>query len=107
MSDDSTDWAVVETVGTEEEAALIAGYLDSQGIPTTIESLLFHQEPVNFGGLGEIRIQVPSSRLAEAEQLLAERDAATPEAEDTLGESGDGDSAKDAEAAAGEEDEKS
>jgi hypothetical protein len=105
MTDDSADWEVVETVGTEEEAALIAGYLDSQGIPTTIESLLFHQEPVNFGRLGEIRIQVPSNRLAEAEQLLAKRDAAPLEAEGQLGESGDAGS--EAGAAAGEEDERS
>lgn len=72
------DWVTVRTVGTDEEAALIAGYLQSCEVPATVESLLFHQEPVTFGRLGEVRIKVPADRRAEAEGLLAERDAAVP-----------------------------
>ena len=66
------DWEVVRTLGTEEEAALIAGYLESQGIRAEIESLLFHQEPVNFGRLGEVRVKVPSAEAGRARQLLDE-----------------------------------
>jgi len=65
------DWSTVRTVGTEEEAALIAGYLRSVGLEARIESLLFHQEPVTFGGLGEVRIQVPGESSAAAERALA------------------------------------
>ena len=65
------EWTVVRTVGTEEEAALIAGYLEEAGIETEIESLLFHQEPVTFGRLGEVRVLVDTGALAAAEQALA------------------------------------
>ena len=66
------DWEIVRTVGTDEEAALIAGFLDSAGIPTQVESLLFHQEPVNFGKLGEVRVLVPAGSLDAARTALAE-----------------------------------
>lgn len=68
------DWQVVRTVGTEEEAALIAGYLEAAGIETEIESLLFHQEPVNFGKMGEVRVMVDAGALAAAEEALAARE---------------------------------
>ena len=71
----SDQWATVRTVGTDQEAELIAGYLRSCDVPAEVESLLFHQEPVTFGRLGEVRIRVPADRRAEAESLLAERDA--------------------------------
>lgn len=67
-----SDWEIVTTVGTEEEAALVTGFLESAGIAAKVESLLFHQEPVNFGRLGEVRIHVPAERLAEARAVLAE-----------------------------------
>jgi hypothetical protein len=73
MARTEDDWQVVEVVGTEEEAALIAGFLESRGLPCRIESLRFHQEPVNFGRLGEVRVRVPAERLEEARSLLAQR----------------------------------
>lgn len=69
-------WEIAEVVGTDEEAELIAGFLAGAEIPCEIESLRFHQEPVNFGSLGEVRVLVPSERLAEAQQVLAERRSA-------------------------------
>ena len=45
------NWEIVETVGTEEDASLVAGFLEAQGIGTQVESLLFHQEPATFGKL--------------------------------------------------------
>jgi hypothetical protein len=65
------DWRVVRTVGTEEEAELIAGYLEAAGIEVEVESLLFHQEPVTFGRLGEVRVLVDAGALAAAEAALA------------------------------------
>ena len=65
------DWQIVRTVGTEEEAALIAGYLEAAGIESSIESLLFHQEPVNFGRMGEVRVLVDAAALEAAERALA------------------------------------
>jgi hypothetical protein len=65
-------WEVVSTLGTEEEASLVAGFLESRGIRTSVESLLFHQEPVNFGRLGEVRVLVPEADAAAARELLEE-----------------------------------
>jgi hypothetical protein len=73
MADSDSDrWVIVRTVGTEEEAAVIEGYLRAQDVPAQVESLLFHQEPVTFGRLGEVRVRVPPDRADEAERLLAE-----------------------------------
>jgi len=81
------DWEIVETVGTEEEASLIAGYLEAEGIPATVESLLFHQEPVNFGTLGEVRVRVRKEDLERATELLDAREEAPVEsAEEPEGE---------------------
>ncbi|MCM2269324.1 MAG: DUF2007 domain-containing protein [Thermoanaerobaculia bacterium] len=66
-----SDWEIVTTVGTEEEAALVAGFLEAAGIAAEVESLLFHQEPVTFGRLGEVRVRVPADRLDEARAVLA------------------------------------
>ncbi len=76
---DDSPWVVVCTVGTDEEAAVIEGFLRAQDVPAQVESLLFHQEPVTFGRLGEVRVRVPADRAGEAERLLAEREAAVAE----------------------------
>jgi hypothetical protein len=70
------DWEIVRTVGTEEEALLIVGFLESAGIPARVESLLFHQEPVNFGSLGEVRVRVPPDSLDAARSALEALDSA-------------------------------
>jgi len=69
------NWEIVETVGTEEDASLVAGFLEAEGIASQIESLLFHQEPATFGKLGEVRILVHADDLARARQLIAERES--------------------------------
>ncbi len=70
----SDAWETVRVVGTEEEAALLAGFLEESDIPSEVESLRFHQEPVNFGSLGEVRVKVPADRLEEAEAVLGARE---------------------------------
>lgn len=69
------NWEIVETVGTEEEAALVAGFLEAEGIASQIESLLFHQEPATFGKLGEVRILVHAKDVERARQLVEERES--------------------------------
>ncbi|MEO7794202.1 MAG: DUF2007 domain-containing protein [Thermoanaerobaculia bacterium] len=68
------NWEIVETVGTEEEAALVAGFLEAEGIASQVESLLFHQEPATFGGLSEVRILVHTDDVERARQLIAQRE---------------------------------
>ena len=69
-----SDWEIVETFGTEEEANLVAGYLAGQGIDARIESLLFHQEPTTFGALSEVRLLVAAADLERAASLVAARE---------------------------------
>lgn len=66
-------WEVCDVVGTEEEAVLIAGFLRSRGIEANLESLVFHQEPVTFGRLGEVRVRVRVEHASEARKLLTQR----------------------------------
>ena len=80
------NWEIAETVGTEEEASLVAGYLETEGIASQIESLLFHQEPATFGKLSEVRILVHADDVERARQLIAARENAEVPAEDVLGE---------------------
>jgi len=92
-TEDTADdaWEIVRTVGTDEEAALVAGFLRSRDITVEIESLLFHQEPVTFGRLGEVRIRVPAEEADRALELLDELDeAALDEGEIDEGEIDEG-----------------
>jgi hypothetical protein len=66
-------WSILMVLGKEEDASLVAGFLDSHGVPVQVESLLFHQEPVTFGQMGEVRVLVPESYRETAQRLLAER----------------------------------
>lgn len=86
-----SDWEVVRTLGTEEEASLVAGFLVSRGIEARVESLRFHQEPVNFGNLGEVRVLVPSAALAEAGAALEDLDAGVELVPDDADADGAGD----------------
>jgi hypothetical protein len=85
------DWEVVRTLGTEEEASLVAGFLASRGFEAKVESLRFHQEPVNFGKLGEVRVLVPSAALAEAREALEDLDAGVELVADDAGAEDAGD----------------
>ncbi len=70
---EGNSWVEIAGVGTEDEARLLQGFLDSAGIPTQVESLKFHMEPVNFGGLGEVRIYVAAENESRALDLLEKR----------------------------------
>ena len=83
------EWVLLETVGIEDEARLIVGFLQSVDIECQIESLRFTQEPVNFGHLSEMRLRVRHSDLEMARELLAQQrqgGGSTDEGEDPTGE---------------------
>lgn len=73
-TDEEGGWTLLGIVSTEIEATLIQGYLESAGIPCSIESLVFHAEPVNLGALARVRLHVLAEHLDEARELLASRD---------------------------------
>jgi hypothetical protein len=70
----SEDWKIIRRFGADEEATLVVGFLRSHDIPAEVESLLFHQEPVTFGQLGDVRVRVPPDYAEAAEELLARLD---------------------------------
>ena len=73
-ADDGTTWVEIASIGTEDEAALLSGFLDAAGIPAQVENVKFQMEPINFGAMGEIRVYVPSEHEAHAQQLLRDRE---------------------------------
>ena len=82
-----TTWVEITSTGTEDEANLIQGFLDAEGIPAQIENLKFRQEPVNFGTMGEIRIYVAAEDEQRALDLLRQREVEydkLPDDDDTI-----------------------
>ena len=79
------DWEVLEVFGTEEEAEMLRGFLESQGVPCQLESAHSHEFPVNVSALGNVRVEVPADRVEEARRLVAEAKA-SPSPPDDEGE---------------------
>lgn len=63
-------WTEILVVTDETEAQLIRGYLESEGVPCNLESLVFHAEPFTFGPLSKVRIHVPAGDVDRASKLL-------------------------------------
>jgi hypothetical protein len=72
--DADAEWQAARIVGTEEEASLVVGFLNSNGIEAQVESLHASEFPTDFGRLGEVHVMVPAEQLAEAQRLLAQSD---------------------------------
>src|ERR1044072_7760783 len=68
-ADDGTTWVEITSVGTDDEARLLQGFLEAEGVPAQIENVKFSMEPINFGTMGDIRIYVQS----QDEQHAVER----------------------------------
>jgi len=64
------EWIELMVVTDETEAQLIHGYLESEGVPCNLESLVFHAEPFTFGPLSKVRIHVPAGDVNRARKLL-------------------------------------
>src|SRR3954469_9206229 len=65
-SDGGTTWVEIASVGGVDEARLLQGFLDAEGIPAQIENLQFSMEPTTFGNMGDIRIYVAATDEARA-----------------------------------------
>ncbi|HXH40034.1 MAG TPA: DUF2007 domain-containing protein [Thermoanaerobaculia bacterium] len=70
---EGTTWVEIASSGTDDEARIITGFLEAEGIPAQIENVKFSMEPINFGTMGDIRIYVEAAKEAEAKQLLQQR----------------------------------
>ncbi len=49
---DGVTWIEIASAGSEDEANLLCGFLENEGIPAQIENVKFHMEPVNLGKMG-------------------------------------------------------
>ena len=67
-------WVEIASTGTADEANLIRGFLDAEGIPAQVENVKFNMEPINFGKMGDIRVYVGSQDESRAIALLRKRE---------------------------------
>jgi hypothetical protein len=72
--DDGTTWVEIASAGTEDEARLLQGFLESENISAQIENVKFSMEPINFGTMGDIRIYVSAGDEARAMELMRGRE---------------------------------
>ena len=72
-AENGTTWVEIASSGTEDEAQLIQGFLEAEGIRAQIENVKFSMEPINFGTMGDIRVYVGSEDEARAQELLRSR----------------------------------
>ena len=72
---DNVTWIEIASTGNEEEARLLQGFLEAEGITAQVENVKFNMEPVTFGKMGEIRVYVGAEDEQRAMQLLREREA--------------------------------
>lgn len=70
---DNVTWVEIASTGGEDEAKLLQGFLEAEGIPAQIESVEFHEMPATFGKLGDIRIYVATEDEQRAMDLLRKR----------------------------------
>jgi hypothetical protein len=75
-------WVEIASTGGGDEAKLLQGFLEAEGIPAQIENVEFHEMPTNFGAMGDIRIYVASEDEPRALQLLRERQEEYEQLED-------------------------
>jgi hypothetical protein len=68
------EWEIVKIVGTEEEAMIVVGFLQSSGIEAEAESLHASEFPTDIGDLANVNIRVPGERADEARALLNQRE---------------------------------
>ena len=73
---ETVTWIEIASTGTEDEATLLRGFLEAEGIPAQIENVKFSMEPINFGTMGDIRIYVSREDEQRAQELLRQRDRA-------------------------------
>ena len=74
QAEDGTTWVEIASVGTHDEARLLQGFLDAEGITAQLEDVKFEEIPINFGAMGDIRVYVAQDDETRAQQLLRERE---------------------------------
>jgi hypothetical protein len=73
-AEDGNTWVEIASMGTDDEARILQGFLEAEGIPAQVENVKFQMEPVNFGTMGDIRVYVGADDEARALELLKQRE---------------------------------
>ena len=74
QSEDGTTWVEIATAPNSDEAQLIQGFLEAEGIDAQIEHAEARILPTTFGQLGDVRIYVPAEDEKRANDLLRQRE---------------------------------
>ena len=72
-AEDGSTWVEIASTGSEDEAKIIQGFLEAEGITAQIENVKFSMEPINFGTMGDIRVYVAADDEQRALELLRKR----------------------------------
>ena len=75
-------WVEIASIGTIDEAKILQGFMEAEGIPAQIENVKFSMEPTNFGKMGDIRVYVSADDEARALQLIRDREKEWDKLED-------------------------
>lgn len=81
-AENGTTWVEIASSGSSDEARLLQGFLEAEGIAAQIESLEPSFAPTNFGSLGDIRIYVSRENEPRAQELLKQREIAYEKLDD-------------------------
>src|ERR1051326_6400330 len=73
QAEDGTTLVEIASVGSQDEANLLRGFLEAEGIPAQIENVKFNEMPTTVGAMGDIRVYVVETDKDRAVALLRER----------------------------------
>lgn len=74
QSDDGTTWVEIANSANSDEAELMQGFLEAEGIDSQVEHAEAHIFPATVGRLGDVRVYVPAADQQRASELLKQRE---------------------------------
>ena len=74
QSDDGTTWVEIANSSNSDEAELMQGFLEAEGIDSQVEHAEAHPFPTTVGRLSDVRIYVPAADEQRARELLQQRE---------------------------------
>jgi hypothetical protein len=86
-NDVNESFKTVTIVNSEEEANIVVGFLQANGVDASVESLHSSEFPAEVGRLSEVRINAPAAQAEEAFRLLreTEQQSGSPTTTETVG----------------------
>ena len=73
-ADDGTNWIEIASSANSDEADLIKGFLENEGIAAQVEHADASILPANVGKLGDVRVYVQADDGPRALELLKQRE---------------------------------